>query len=397
MKTTSAENTIDYGWFRTHLLDDILPRWLSSSVTDNGLFIPHLGRRWNRLEKEYGTTVSQTRLLYNFSKGYELTGDEAYLKAVELGAGFLLERFWDAENGGWFHACNTNGEVLNPNKFSYGHTFVLFGFCHAFRVSGNRAFKNAALDTWEILSKHFIDRYGGLKAAMTRDFKECTEPNSQNPIMHLFEAILAFGALDGMDYMFREAERIADFVLSKLVRQDDHILPEIYTSDWTEEQTGKGGRIDIGHAFEWAFLLSTAVESGLPEIYLDQAERFIDYGLRIGFDSVEGGIYSPASPEGVAKDRKGWWEQCEATRALMRFAVVHNREDLWLPLRKTIDFIQQNFVDPEHRGWFMSAGDDSTVHWQNKGDEYKVDYHVVGMCMEAIRLEHLYADRSANY
>jgi len=25
MKTTSAENTIDYGWFRTHLLDDILP------------------------------------------------------------------------------------------------------------------------------------------------------------------------------------------------------------------------------------------------------------------------------------------------------------------------------------------------------------------------------------
>ncbi|MAT78812.1 hypothetical protein CMK14_27255 [Candidatus Poribacteria bacterium] len=247
------------------------------------------------------------------------------------------------------------------------------------------------------MSKHFIDRYGGLKATMTHDFKERTEPNSQNPIMHLFEAILAFGALDGMDYMFREAEKIADFVLSKLVRQDDHILPEIYTSDWMEEQVEKGRRIDIGHAFEWAFLLSEAVEIGLPETYLDQAARFIDYGLQIGFDSEEGGIYSPASPEGIATDHKGWWEQCEATRALMRFAVGHNREDLWLPLGKTIDFIQQNFVDPEHRGWFMSAGDGGTVHWQNKGNEYKVDYHVVGMCMEAIRLEHLHADRSANY
>lgn len=90
---------------------------------------------------------------------------------------------------------------------------------------------------------------------MTHDFKERTEPNSQNPIMHLFEAILAFGALDGMGYMFREAEKIADFVLSKLVRQDDHILPEIYTSDWMEEQAEKGRRIDIGHAFEWALSL----------------------------------------------------------------------------------------------------------------------------------------------
>ena len=75
--------------------------------------------------------------------------------------------------------------------------------------------------------------------------------------------------------------------------------------------------------------MSEAVEIGLPEIYLDQAARFIDYGLQIGFDSEEGGIYSPASPEGIATDHKGWWEQCEATRALMRFAVGHNREDLW--------------------------------------------------------------------
>jgi len=101
--------------------------------------------------------------------------------------------------------------------------------------------------------------------------------------------------------------------------------------------------------------------SRLTEIYPDQAEHFIDYSLRMGFDSVEGEIYSPTSPEDVATDSKGWWEQCEATRVLMRFAVVHNTEDLCLPLGKTIDVIQRNFVGPEHRGWFMSTGDDRSI------------------------------------
>ena len=100
----------------------------------------------------------------------------------------------------------------------------------------------------------------------------------------------------------------------------------------------------------------------------------------MGYDADAGGIVSPASPDGMTISReKGWWQQCEATRALLRFAVRGGREDLRRPLRKTVDFIKQSFIDQEYGGGYTGLTS------RNKGNEWKVDYHVVGMCLEAIQ------------
>jgi mannose/cellobiose epimerase-like protein (N-acyl-D-glucosamine 2-epimerase family) len=120
---------------------------------------------------------------------------------------------------------------------------------------------------------------------------------------------------------------------------------------------------------------------GYPKHYLDWAHELLDYGMRVGYDPEAGGIFANASLEGEVIDRsKGWWQQCEAARAMMHFAVEHGREELWEPLAKTIAYFQANYIDPEFGGWYHSPTN------LNKGSEWKVDYHVVGMCEEAIRL-----------
>ena len=53
---------LDFGWFRTHLLDEILPKWLLA-VTNQGLFLPHFDRQWRPLNRNFGTLISQCRLL----------------------------------------------------------------------------------------------------------------------------------------------------------------------------------------------------------------------------------------------------------------------------------------------------------------------------------------------
>ena len=382
-----AEGTFRFQWFRDHLLEDVLPNWLKSSVTEEGLFLPHLDRRWNRLGKDYGTLVSQSRLLYNFSKGYELTKNKRYLRAVESGARFLIRNFKDEKYGGWFWSCNRDGRVLDAHKNSYGHAFVTFGLAHAFRVTGNENLKAMALETWRTLKTRFRDEHGGFWWRLSRKFEEVEEIKSQNPIMHTFEALLSLGDLDGLSYIHKDAETIADFVLNRLLRKRDGILPEVFTCDWKELPAEQGGRIDMGHAFEWAYLLSSAAERGLPEKYLSHAARFLEYGLEIAYDPKNGGIYSPATLEGkIMERRKGWWEQCEAIRALMHFAVVRGRSELWKPLEKTVDFVKRFYVDPEFGGWYMFAGENVEDRNENKGNEWKVDYHIVGMCMEAIRL-----------
>ena len=376
-------------WFREHLINDILPRWLTHAQTENGLFFVHLGRTWEKQHKDICTLVSQTRLLYNFSVGYRLTGQTGYLEAVNRGADALLSYFRDTEQGGWCWTCNLNGETLDFHKDLYGHAFVIFGLTHAAQVTERENLKQAAFDTWEIVSSRFRDARGGFEGKLTRSFEQTPHTPSQNPIMHLFEALLTLDALDDSGHIRQDGEEVAEFVLNRLRRKSDGILPELFDANWCELSAEKGGRIDIGHAFEWAYLLSRAVECFVTQDYLKPAGRFLEYGLALGFDATDGGIISPVTPDGTAASPlKGWWEQCEAIRALLHFGVVHAYAQAWEPLEKIIAFAQNNFMDEKYGGWFMrppvTAGEHQANY--NKGSEWKVDYHVVGMCAEAIRL-----------
>ncbi len=379
--------SFDFGWFRSHLLDELLPLWIEKAPTDSGLFLPHFDRRWRSRGDTYGTLVSQSRLLYNFSVGWELTGEERYRQAVEGGAHFLIEKFRDREEGGWFWAVDGEGRVTDDMKDSYGHAFMIFGLAGAARCLEDAAPAEAAREVWEVIQDRFADGRGGIYRHMNRDFTPRDEPRSQNPIMHLFEALLALGDVPGRERAHKDAEKLAGFVLDRLLRKSDGILPEVYDAEWRALSAESGGRIDVGHQFEWAYLLSSAVERGLPAEWLAIAEKLLDTGLRLGYDPDEGGIFSPATPEGqVTASRKGWWEQCELVRALMHFAVLRGRENLWEPLLQTVKLLRERFLDPEHGGWYPEAGPGLDPEGLAKGGPFKVDYHNVGMCAEAIRL-----------
>lgn len=382
------DGDLDLTWFRTHLLEEILPRWLRSACTETGLFLPRLDRQWIRIEGDFGTLVSQSRLLYNFSAGYRFTGERAYLEAVERGARFLTDRFVDRESGGCFWSCGMDGEARDRTKIAYGHAFAIFGLAHAFGATGDTLFRDAAFQVWEVVKSRFFDVHGGLIPSLTRELQDAGGTRTQNPIMHLFEALLALGELAESPAVLHEAGRIADFVLTKLVRPADGALPEVYTPDWMPLPGDRKGRIDIGHQFEWAFLLTRAVDLGLPEGFLAAADRLLDYGLAHGYDAQNGGVFSPAALDGtVLSDRKSWWEQCEAMRTLLHFASFRGRTDLAGKAAQTLRFIQAHFVDPEFGGWYMVVESDGTVPNTDKGTEWKLDYHVTGMCLEALRCE----------
>ena len=183
---------------------------------------------------------------------------------------------------------------------------------------------------------------------------------------------------------------MGNFVFNNLVRRGDRRLPELYDMQWQElpvHADGSGGRLDIGHAFEWAYLAAYGAELGLPVRFLNHANSFLLYGMALGFDWQGGGIYSPATPNGeIINQQKGWWEQCEVIRALTHFFLRHRRNDLNGPLQRTLEFVKASFIDSQYGGWYPRTGPGITPQELEKGNEWKVDYHVVGMCMEAIRL-----------
>jgi len=374
----------DLGWFRRHLLEEILPRWLEAAVTPSGLYHTTLDRAWRRTGDGSATLVSQSRALHNFAAGWRITGEERYRDAVRAGARALAGPLRDRQEGGFFWSCDAGGSPLDTRKDAYGHAFALFGLAHALSVERSDAVLDAAEEARATLRDRLTDSRGGLVPALDRRFAGAPERRSQNPVMHWFEALLAAAERGGLPGALGEAERAGAFVLS-LPRGPEGALPELYDRDWRPLPAEEGGRVDVGHQFEWAWLLSEAVRLGLPGDWLSEAHRLLDVGLRHGLDA-DGGVRSTLDPALRPISRGlSWWEQCEAIRAMLRFGGEHGRADVVPALARLVALVQRRFLDPEHGGWTMRVEPDGAVPDPSKGTHWKVDYHVVGMCVEAIR------------
>jgi len=376
---------VDGEWFRRSLVEDNLSHWLAAPRA-NGFFAPSLDRQWRPAEKQIGTLVSQSRLTFVMAAGFDVTGEQAYLDAARKGADFLLAHFRDREHGGWIWSVSPDGEPVSTDKDSYGDAFVILALAHAARVTGDPKYATVAKETWETMKAHYRDEAGGFRRHCRRDWSGM-KGHTQNPMMHLFEALLALHAATGDDAVRQNAAGLAEFIFGRLYQSDGGCLPESYDADWKPLPDDAGGYVDLGHQFEWSFLLSQAVRQGFDEKYLDIARRLLDYGMAHGYDAASGGIFSGSDYSGRVRRRsKGWWQQCEHLRALMRHASDHGRDDLWGAFDKSLAFVREHFLDAEYGGWYGSYDPDRPDPDQAKGNSWKVGYHATGMYLEALRV-----------
>jgi len=369
-----TEPVRETAWLRDWVCAELLPLWARHAPLENGLFRTCFDRTWLPTGAERVLLVAQARLIHNFCVGWRLTGDARYRDLAAHGVAALRRFFRDPRHGGWFCACTLDGDVADERKDCYHHAFTVFALAHAALALDDARARDEAWQTWELMRRRFADEHGGFRWHADRAF-ECTETErSQNPMMHSFEALLALAAAGGGTAALAEAANVWEFVAAR--RQADGTLPEVYGPVWRPLPVADGGRLDLGHACEWAQLLDRAVRLGMPGTLLADAHRFLEYGLRFGLDREHGGLASPAALDGahLPGTRKGWWEQCEALRAMTLFARDHGRDDLVEPLLRTRDFFLREFRDGEHGGLYLQP-----PARLEKGTAYKVDYHLVAL------------------
>lgn len=379
-----ASAQLDAAWFRAHVADELLPRWLAAARTPEGLFLPHVDAQWRCIDRGFGTIVSQGRLVHNFAVGYALTGDESYRAIARYGADYILAYFVDHDFGGVFWSVGRGGRIIEARKDAYGHAFAIFGLANAAACTGDERYAIAAEGLWRWVFEHLADDAGGLVQRVDREGSHVLdEVRSQNPVMHMFEALLWLAMVPGMGHMASAAQGIGDFVTGRLMRADG-ALPETYDQAWRPLPDSAGGWINIGHLFEWGFLLSRAAELGLPGRYVESATALLEFGLAHGM-APDGGVWTshPVGDGAAERSRpRGWWEQCEATRALAHHVVVRGRDDLVEPLEGNVGYWRAHFIDPNVGGWCPHED----ARDADKGNEWKVDYHVIAMCAEVVRL-----------
>lgn len=365
-----------------------LSRWLSITPTPSGLLSGRFDRQWRPIPSNGTDLTTQSRLIYTMVVGYETTGERRYLDVAVRAADFLLSRFHDPAYGGFYDRVDADGNVVNPAKRTYGHAFALLALSHVARVTREERFRTAALTAWREIDESLRDSDGGLRPEAPRDFAQTNSLRNQNPVMHMFEALLALVDATGDPQALAGAQSVGNFVLYRLLQGEPDggaYIPEWYDAHWQPlPSREKGGYIDIGHQFEWSHLLASAERRDLPPLYGMVAERLLKYGLRIGYDETDGGVFNRVYPDGSVDHDKFYWQQAEALRALMVAASNGNRSDLWRRYGQTLEFVKARFVDDTHGGWWPAARQGCNT---GRCDDAQPDpYHMVGMDAVALSL-----------
>ena len=398
---------VDRQWFLNSMLHDNLEHWLTAASTPSGFFQVNLDRQWQPMGNQREATLdTQPRQVYNMAVGYEFSHDQRFLDALNKGVDFLFSKMHDNRYGGYFTRVAPDGRVLDDSKQSYGMSFAIFSLAQAARVTKNQRYAKAAMDALaEIKPMH--DGPIFYVTSMNRDFsKRLAGPNAaarSSPAaqrrhglnQHLFEALLALYDATGSKEIFQQMTAMLA-AMGDLFDRENGYLPESFDENWKKLP---GGRLNVGHLYEWAWLFSRAAEEGAPhgDKYIAMGNRMIDLGMKIGYNKPQGGIWSNAGLDGSVTKQMIWWCQAELLRATSHYAIRHDRSDLWPYFDQSLRFLKQNFLDPEYGGWYYGWTPDTPreamEHAYEKGKvdgasaaTGKTSYHETAMYHNILRI-----------
>ena len=385
-RASAPDKAIDAAWHRKALMDGVLSHWVSVAPRPSGLFRTQINRAWvpTPADQPQLELTMQGRLVYSMIIGYEISKDRRYLDAATHGADFLLEHFHDPLQGGFFNVVAEDGRVIADRKRSYGQAAALLALAQMARVTGEKRYKTAALAAWQEIAQGLLDAHGGLVEVTTRDFKPESPERTQNPVMHMFEALLALIEATDDPQARAAARAMGDFVINKLMQglpDGSARIPEWYDSDWKPLPTReKGGYIDVGHQFEWVHLLQNATRLNVSPIYAAVSDRLLQYALQNGYDEIDGGAFNRIYPDGTVERDKGYWEQAECLNALIAAASSSERRELWRRYDQTLGLIRKQLIDNKHGGWYgaVCKNDDCS-------DNQPEPYHMTSLHRAALQ------------
>lgn len=272
-------------------------------------------------EAPYRRVMLHARQLYVFSTWAGETGAPALIAHADRIYRYMTERFWDHEEAGWIEKVDLDGAPQGLNKDLYAHAFALFGL-----VAYRRALDRQAATVWidrsfEVLQRRFRRADGSYSDLMSRNFSDlAADRRSQNPHMHLLEAVLSLAT--GSD-----ATGHADCARNLLTLFEDHFL---ITADSVvlehldagfQPHREHGHRLEPGHHYEWAWLLDWATRTLGDARYRALGPAILENGLALGWDDAAGGVFDEVDRRSGAAivPTKRIWPLLELIKALAVF------------------------------------------------------------------------------
>jgi mannose-6-phosphate isomerase len=217
---------------------------------------------------------------------------------------------------GLYRAFSPHPEpAVDEGAHLYDQAFALLALSLAVRSAPSRAetLGPKAQCLAHRIREVFAHSQGGFRAY------EAGSAFQADPIMHLFEASLAWLDVDPSPVWQSLAAEIATHFLDRMLDRNRPQIREEFEADWSPK-AGPGGQvIEPGHQFEWAWLLGRwATPTGDARARM-AAEGLYRTGLT-GVDAATGYVLDELTDEGAPTGPMArLWPQAERLRAVLMF------------------------------------------------------------------------------
>ena len=235
---------------RTWLFEDALPLWWCFGADHMaGGYYEALGQDLRPSRSPRRARV-QARQVHVFALAGLMGWNGPWPAAIDHGLSYLVARY--RRDDGLFRASvGCLGECLDDTAFLYDQAFVLLAQATAAQALPARrdSLKADATALLGAIEATYRCPNGGYRA------DDVSETFLQNPMMHLFEAALAWLEVDEGGPWKALAAGLVEFVVERLLDANRTRIPEVFDRHWAPLEP-EGGRItEPGHLFEWSWLL----------------------------------------------------------------------------------------------------------------------------------------------
>jgi mannose-1-phosphate guanylyltransferase/mannose-6-phosphate isomerase len=235
--------------------------------------------------------------------------------AVDHGLADLFDHRQRAD--GLFHGLtDTRGSPLDGAGPLYDQAFVLLALATAARAWPERAddLRARGLALGAAVRQAFAHDGGGFRASTSRALFLA------DPIMHLFEASLAWIEADDIPFWNTLADELADLFLTRMYEPKGARIREAFDADWRPAPGPEGRILMPGHHYEWAWLLECwALRLGRADARA--VARALYASAERGVDPASG-LVVDALREDFSIDRGSsrLWPQTERVKAALLLA-----------------------------------------------------------------------------
>lgn len=304
------------------LFTELLPVWAATADEVRGGFAERLDLRGVPDPDAPKRLRVQARQIYVFSHAAQIDPDTARVARWQAlaGEGFnnMRCRYWRGPRRGWARAVRPDGRAHDDSVESYDIAFVLFACGWHYTSSGNKIALDVARESLQFLDNHMAAQRGGYLSALRDGARDEGAALSQNPHMHLLEALLVLYRATG-DCLFRDhARQIFALFRDSFFDPVTGSLGEAFAPDWRPSSGAEGTRVEPGHHFEWHWLLHDyARQIGAPEAR-EVARALFDFAQAYGVSAQTGLCFDAVGRDGrpVAQSHR-LWPQTERLKALV--------------------------------------------------------------------------------